>query len=158
MIFVIFGISLLNVSIGFGLAIYLGYGPPGLMEAWEAMCTDLPRSWQEMGSAGLPIMVAEKPRFELGTNIDAGPRFEADIVHAAADSIFTEQSPSVESNPAGVAGLDEPASGRQPTETGSDATAMEAELLDEIAQLHAMAEQPPAEMSEPSTVPVHAGE
>lgn len=30
-------IGLLNVFVGFGVAMYLGYGPPGLKEAWSAL-------------------------------------------------------------------------------------------------------------------------
>lgn len=158
MILVIFTISLLNVSIGFALAIYLGFGPPGLMEAWDAMCSDTPQSCQEMGLVGLPMKVAEESRVELGMNFEAGPLPESDIDHAAADFISTRPSSIVESSRTGLAGFDEPDSGRQTPDAGTDATAMEAELLDELAEIQAMAEQLPPDMFEPSAVPVHAGE
>jgi hypothetical protein len=32
-----FTIGLLNLCLGYALAVYLGYGPPGLREAWDAL-------------------------------------------------------------------------------------------------------------------------
>jgi hypothetical protein len=33
----IIAVGLLNVCLGFAVAFYLGYGPPGLREAWDAL-------------------------------------------------------------------------------------------------------------------------
>jgi hypothetical protein len=32
-----FVIGVLNVCLGYALAVYLGYGPPGLWESWQAL-------------------------------------------------------------------------------------------------------------------------
>jgi hypothetical protein len=32
-----FVIGVLNVCLGYALAVYLGYGPPGLPESWQAL-------------------------------------------------------------------------------------------------------------------------
>ncbi len=37
-------IALLNLGIGSLVAVYLGHGPPGLLEAWDALCADSSRS------------------------------------------------------------------------------------------------------------------
>jgi diguanylate cyclase (GGDEF)-like protein len=34
-------IAVLNVCLGYGLAVYLGYGPPGVFEAWDALVYDV---------------------------------------------------------------------------------------------------------------------
>ena len=42
MFFVLLTIGAVNVCLGFTLAIFLGYGPPGLSEAWEAFSRVMP--------------------------------------------------------------------------------------------------------------------
>ncbi len=42
MILLIFVICVLNVLIGYAAAVYLGYGPPGILEAWDALVADPP--------------------------------------------------------------------------------------------------------------------
>jgi hypothetical protein len=37
-----FTIGILNFCLGYALAVYLGYGPPGLREAWAVMGGSLP--------------------------------------------------------------------------------------------------------------------
>ncbi len=42
MVFLTLVVGLLNVCLGYALAVYLGYGPPGLPESWEALRVELP--------------------------------------------------------------------------------------------------------------------
>ena len=42
MVFLTLVIGLLNVCLGYALAVYLGYGPPGLPESWEALKVESP--------------------------------------------------------------------------------------------------------------------
>jgi len=37
-----FVIGVLNVCLGYALAVYLGYGPPGLSESWQALTAAAP--------------------------------------------------------------------------------------------------------------------
>lgn len=37
MVFLTLVIGVSNVCLGYALAVYLGYGPPGLPETWEAL-------------------------------------------------------------------------------------------------------------------------
>jgi len=37
-----FVIGVLNVCLGYALAVYLGYGPPGLPESWQALTAAAP--------------------------------------------------------------------------------------------------------------------
>jgi len=37
-----FVIGMLNVCLGYALAVYLGYGPPGLPESWQALTAAAP--------------------------------------------------------------------------------------------------------------------
>lgn len=37
MVFLVLMIGILNICLGFMLAVHLGYGPPGLLEAWDAL-------------------------------------------------------------------------------------------------------------------------
>ena len=46
MVFLISAIGVLNVCLGYGLAVYLGHGPPGVLEAWEALTTGAPAAEQ----------------------------------------------------------------------------------------------------------------
>ena len=157
MILTILAIGLLNVGVGFGLAIYLGYGPPGLMEAWEALCADLPRTDQDRGPGERTIMIAEESRSEPAMIVEAGPGPEIDVDHAAADSIADAEFPAAESSAAGLGRIDPPASVERSADVGREATAMESELLDEITELGAAAEQAASAAREPSAVAVHAG-
>jgi hypothetical protein len=43
MTLLILTIGLLNLVLGFGLGIYLGYGPPGLLATWDALGTAFPQ-------------------------------------------------------------------------------------------------------------------
>ncbi len=51
MILLIFAICVLNVLIGYAAAVYLGYGPPGVLEAWEALVADPPAGANPPGDA-----------------------------------------------------------------------------------------------------------
>jgi hypothetical protein len=44
-------IGVLNVCLGYALAVYLGYGPPGLPETWQALSTGSPLG-EETDTAG----------------------------------------------------------------------------------------------------------
>lgn len=51
--------GLVNLSVGFGLAMYFGYGPPTLRDAWHALCEDL---WEKRsGGASLPPAAESRP-------------------------------------------------------------------------------------------------
>ena len=65
MVFLTLVIGLLNVCLGYALAVYLGYGPPGLPESWEALKVDSP-----------PGELAEttgEPAGGLGEELAGGP-------------------------------------------------------------------------------------
>jgi hypothetical protein len=47
-------VGLVNVCLGFALAMYLGHGPPGLAEAWEALNAAVP-------AAAEPTATPESP-------------------------------------------------------------------------------------------------
>jgi hypothetical protein len=42
MVFLTLMIGVLNVCLGYALAVYLGYGPPGLPETWQALSVGSP--------------------------------------------------------------------------------------------------------------------
>ena len=46
MVLIVLTTGLLNLCVGFGLGMYLGYGPPGLMEVWDAISAELPQPWE----------------------------------------------------------------------------------------------------------------
>ena len=56
MAFIVLTVGLVNLCVGFGLGMYLGYGPPGLLEVWEAISGELPQPWEgpAMDAAGKP--------------------------------------------------------------------------------------------------------
>jgi hypothetical protein len=61
-VLLIVAVGLLNMGLGFGVACYCGWGPPGLHEAWEALAP-IPRV-QEMNPPADdtdPEAAAEQP-------------------------------------------------------------------------------------------------
>lgn len=62
MVFLILVIGVLNVCLGFVLAVRLGYGPPGLMEAWEALTAEpLGGLAGELAATPLEQMLDDEP-------------------------------------------------------------------------------------------------
>lgn len=74
-------VALLNVAIGYALAVYLGYGPPHLIDALDALLTEVPdaghvadtversemrRLVEEVDRAGIDEMLDDAPEDELG--------------------------------------------------------------------------------------------
>jgi hypothetical protein len=53
LLLIIVAAGALNVCLGFAVAWYLGYGPPGLREAWEALAP-IPRKPQTPSPAASP--------------------------------------------------------------------------------------------------------
>ncbi|MCR4413659.1 MAG: diguanylate cyclase [Thermoguttaceae bacterium] len=69
-----FVFGLVNLSMGFALAVYFGYGPPTLRDAWWALGDSPPRS----RPAGVAVVEPENPRAELTPSqladmLDEGP-------------------------------------------------------------------------------------
>lgn len=65
MVFLTLVIGLLNVCLGYALAVYLGYGPPGLPESWEALKVKSP--------LGEPAETTGEPAQGLGQELAVGP-------------------------------------------------------------------------------------
>jgi hypothetical protein len=53
LLLIIVAVGVLNVCLGFAVAWYLGYGPPGLREAWEALAP-IPRKLETPSPAASP--------------------------------------------------------------------------------------------------------
>lgn len=53
-------VAVLNLSFGFAVAVFLGYGPPGLLEAWQALVADRGGSADDEFT-GLPQELATAP-------------------------------------------------------------------------------------------------
>ncbi len=59
MVVLTFVVGVLNVCLGYAIAVYMGYGPPSLPEAWQALAVrpPIPEPDQTAGqaAAGLPL-------------------------------------------------------------------------------------------------------
>ena len=53
MLLIILAVGVLNVCFGFAVAWYLGYGPPGLREAWQAL-SPIPQKLETPAPAAAP--------------------------------------------------------------------------------------------------------
>jgi hypothetical protein len=56
-----FVIGVLNVCLGYALAVYLGYGPPGLPESWQALTAAAPVHEQAQAVDRVAEGLAEHP-------------------------------------------------------------------------------------------------
>jgi hypothetical protein len=62
MVLVTFTIGMINLCLGFAVAMHLGYGPPGLRQTWETMWSALPPLEDDFPTADLsPSAPAEQP-------------------------------------------------------------------------------------------------
>ncbi len=72
-VFLIFVIGVLNVCLGYVLAVRLGYGPPGLLEAWDALSAE-PQGPQEATlGASVETLVAELAATPIDQMLDDEP-------------------------------------------------------------------------------------
>ncbi len=76
MVIFTFTVGILNLCLGYAVAVFLGYGPPGLMEAWEALTGETDSdSGRVEPFAGLPEQLAAAP-LELMLDDAAGEESE----------------------------------------------------------------------------------
>ncbi|MDY0170151.1 MAG: diguanylate cyclase [Thermoguttaceae bacterium] len=62
MIILTLTIGVLNVCLGYAVAVFLGYGPPGLLEAWEALTGESASAYDSVEPfSGLPQQLAATP-------------------------------------------------------------------------------------------------
>ncbi len=77
MAFLIIAIALQNIGLGFNVAWYLGYGPPGLAAAWEALAAS-------PADFGVPANPPADPQPRLGVGCDGAEVSETSTSSAEA--------------------------------------------------------------------------
>ncbi len=82
-------IGLLNIGLGFGLAMYYGYGPPGLEEIFEAIGPMPPGvpSAQSLVSGGI---VASESTVRLSANLPASSTIDPPAESLAEETVLGE--------------------------------------------------------------------
>ena len=68
-------VAILNLCLGFAVAVFLGYGPPGLLEAWQALVAERPVSDEDALFAGISQELASTP-LELMLDDESGEESE----------------------------------------------------------------------------------
>jgi len=61
-------IAVLNVCLGYAVGVYLGYGPPSLWDAWEALSLQRP-ALEPSGEQPVPVD-PPLPSLDLGLQLD----------------------------------------------------------------------------------------
>jgi hypothetical protein len=72
MILLVLLIGVLNVSLGFAAAVWLGHGPPGLWEAWDSLVMEPPPSAAPPAPEPSPPVALRA--MALGETLDTGDR------------------------------------------------------------------------------------
>ena len=128
MIFVVLNIALVNLGIGFALALYLGYGPPGIKEAWDAISFRMPKRAAPPAPAAPPpapppAAEAKEPAATEPAAVEP-PKPETDAPADASEPTAAEESdgPGAES----------------PAENQFMAEEAESRLLEELRQMNAI--------------------
>lgn len=78
MVFLVLMIGIVNICVGYALAVHAGYGPPGLMEAWDALAMQpetvstkqVKQLVEEMSTVSLDDMLDDESDDEMFDDID----------------------------------------------------------------------------------------
>ena len=87
----IFVIGVLNLSLGYALAVRLGYGPPSLLDAWEVLLADFPTV---RGRTPAPVVKNELFPEEVSQSIeDMLDETDSELFGDTDDELFEESVP-----------------------------------------------------------------
>lgn len=101
MVFLIFAIAVLNLGLGFALAVHLGYGPPGILELWVALSAGGSRAEeerieqvvQELASVQVECLLDDDPDDEPDMDFDIEAYDDDDAAGGGVAGLFHPNTP-----------------------------------------------------------------